>query len=218
MTPPSTNLQQSPFFPASDSARFSSKDMNDVLSAISYAAVAHAEVGQLRAYSGEPYIVHPIEVVTVLLLSDLTDTATLMAGALHDVVEDTHKTLNMVREKFGSEISELVSEVTNPDNKPEGLSRAERKALDREHVAAASPRAQNCKCADVASNIGTGKHNLAEIDPEFATVYLPEKKAAMAVLTKADPKLWRIAMDRIQEGLDILEAKGFKLKHRAVRM
>lgn len=217
MTAPSANPEQGLCIPGISSGRFSSDDLSKILGAISYAAVAHAEVGQLRDYSGEPYIVHPIEVVNILLLSDETDTATLMAGALHDVVEDTHKTLIMVRGRFGEEVAEIVSEVTNPD-KPEGLSRAERKALDREHVAAASARAQNCKCADVASNIGTGKHNLAEIDPEFATVYLPEKKAAMGVLTKADPKLWNIAMDRIQEGLDMLEAKGFKVKRQAVRI
>lgn len=66
--------------------------------------------GQERS-SGEPYIVHPLEVA--LILSDLElDIATIVAGLLHDVVEDTSVSLQQIEQEFGSEIANLVDGVT----------------------------------------------------------------------------------------------------------
>jgi GTP pyrophosphokinase len=76
--------------------------------AFSYAQMAHS--GQTRI-SGEPYIIHPVEVA--LILADIEmDSATICAALLHDVVEDTSITyLNIVAE-FGEEIALLVEGVT----------------------------------------------------------------------------------------------------------
>ena len=65
---------------------------------------------QVRA-SGEPYILHPIEVATILAGYKL-DVATLVATLLHDTVEDTNTTLEELTEKFGGEVSMLVDGVT----------------------------------------------------------------------------------------------------------
>lgn len=65
---------------------------------------------QVRA-SGEPYILHPIEVATILAGYKL-DVATLVATLLHDTVEDTNTTLEELQEKFGGEVSMLVDGVT----------------------------------------------------------------------------------------------------------
>ncbi|NJO85950.1 MAG: HD domain-containing protein, partial [Synechococcaceae cyanobacterium RM1_1_27] len=66
--------------------------------------------GQKRR-SGEPYIAHPIAVAT--LLRDLgADAETIAAGFLHDVIEDTDITAEMLSTEFGSEVSALVDGVT----------------------------------------------------------------------------------------------------------
>lgn len=66
--------------------------------------------GQKRN-SGEPYIVHPFHVA--LILTELQmDTATLVAGLLHDVVEDTDYTLEQIEGQFGSDVAHIVDGVT----------------------------------------------------------------------------------------------------------
>ncbi len=65
--------------------------------------------------SGEPYIIHPINVA--YLLADIgLDDKTICAALLHDVVEDTDVTNEDIREEFGSEISEMVAGVTKLSN------------------------------------------------------------------------------------------------------
>ncbi len=66
--------------------------------------------GQLRK-SGEPYLIHPVAVANIL--ADLgMDEDTIVAGLLHDVVEDTELTSEQLKEEFGSEIQLLVDGVT----------------------------------------------------------------------------------------------------------
>ena len=66
--------------------------------------------GQLRK-SGEPYIIHPKE--TAIILAELgMDDNTIVAGLLHDVVEDTSYTAEQLEEEFGDEVTQLVDGVT----------------------------------------------------------------------------------------------------------
>ena len=88
-----------------------------------YAQKAHA--GQVRE-SGEPYFTHPCQVATILLDMEM-DTATIAAGLLHDVVEDTDTAIEQVRELFGPEIALIVDGLTKM-GKVEYQSREERKA------------------------------------------------------------------------------------------
>jgi GTP pyrophosphokinase len=73
-----------------------------------FSAVEHR--GQLRS-SGEPYLIHPLEVAGILadLRLDVTSVAT---GLLHDVVEDTLTTIDVIEERFGKEIAHCVEGVT----------------------------------------------------------------------------------------------------------
>lgn len=61
--------------------------------------------------SGEPYIIHPLSVAAILVGLGM-DTDSVMAGLLHDVVEDTDCTLEDLSRQFGSEIAQLVDGVT----------------------------------------------------------------------------------------------------------
>ena len=66
--------------------------------------------GQLRT-SGDPYYSHPIEVAGILTKFKL-DSASIIAGLLHDTVEDTDTTVEEVRELFGDQVASLVDGLT----------------------------------------------------------------------------------------------------------
>ena len=79
-----------------------------IVAAARWANARHS--GQFRA-SGDPFIIHPLEVASILLETRL-DTATLVAALLHDVVEDTGSTLEEITDAFGEEVAGLVQGVT----------------------------------------------------------------------------------------------------------
>ena len=61
--------------------------------------------------SGDPYLIHPVAVADIL--SDLKlDSATIATGLLHDTIEDTKTTYNLVEKEFGKEVADLVDGVT----------------------------------------------------------------------------------------------------------
>lgn len=74
--------------------------------AIIFAVACHE--GQFRKGSMQPYIFHPLEVMDILRKMD-ADNDLLMAGVLHDVVEDTEVTLNDIAERFGENVADLVA-------------------------------------------------------------------------------------------------------------
>lgn len=83
-------------------------DLKLIKSAYFFAEEAHR--GAVRK-SGEPYIAHPMAAALTLAEMGL-DATTIAAGLLHDVPEDTHKTLQDIEQQFGSEIASLVEGVT----------------------------------------------------------------------------------------------------------
>jgi (p)ppGpp synthase/HD superfamily hydrolase len=156
-----------------------------------FATAAHAAVAQLRKYTNEPYIVHPAEVVAILKTVDHTEVM-IAAAWMHDVVEDTGVSIELVRAEFGSEVSDLVGWLTDV-SRPEQGNRSVRKAIDRAHTAAAPAEAQTIKLCDLISNT----RSIVEHDAEFARVYLAEKRLLLEVMTKADPDLMHRARAQI---------------------
>ena len=75
-----------------------------------YTLSRNAHNGQQRE-SGEPYIIHPVEVAFILAELEL-DCTTIIAALLHDTVEDTIYTLEQLKADFGKEVAELVDGVT----------------------------------------------------------------------------------------------------------
>ncbi|NNH38067.1 RelA/SpoT family protein [Acinetobacter terrae] len=89
-------------------AYLSASDVERVLVACDYADIAHDGITRK---SGEPYILHPIAVSSILSHMRL-DAETLMAALLHDVIEDTDFNKEDIAEKFGRTVAELVDGVT----------------------------------------------------------------------------------------------------------
>lgn len=87
---------------------YSGIDRDIILRAYRYAEVAHGE--QKRA-SGEPYVSHCIAVAAILAELHVPP-AVVIAGLLHDTVEDTDVTLSDIRKEFGDEVTKLVDGVT----------------------------------------------------------------------------------------------------------
>ncbi len=75
-----------------------------------YVYAAHAHANQKRN-SGEPYIIHPLEVANILASLRLDDKS-IVTGLLHDTVEDTAVTLEDISARFGEEVARLVDGVT----------------------------------------------------------------------------------------------------------
>ncbi|MCF8054786.1 MAG: bifunctional (p)ppGpp synthetase/guanosine-3',5'-bis(diphosphate) 3'-pyrophosphohydrolase [Deltaproteobacteria bacterium] len=88
------------FLPADDLAR--------IMKAHVYAATVHR--GQMRL-SGEPYLSHPTAVANILAEMKM-DGSSIVAGLLHDTIEDTHTTLEDIENNFGKDVAFLVDGLT----------------------------------------------------------------------------------------------------------
>lgn len=159
-----------------------------------FATAAHAACGQLRKYTYEPYIVHPAEVFGIVSTVDGATEEMMAAAWLHDVVEDTGVTIEVIREMFGEKVAELVGWLTDV-SRPEQGNRATRKAIDRAHTAMAPAEAQTIKLADLISNT----RSIMAHDEKFAKTYLEEKRLLLEVMTKGDARLMAEARKFIGE-------------------
>tara|TARA_R110000851_G_scaffold333138_1_gene511288 strand:+ start:28 stop:540 length:513 start_codon:yes stop_codon:yes gene_type:complete len=156
-----------------------------------YATGAHAAIGQLRKYSADPYIVHPIRVAgTVEAFGGNLDM--ISAAYLHDVVEDTQVTRLDIYHMFGPIVGRIVEDLT--DVSTPGKNRAERKAKDRAHSASASYEAQFVKCADIIDNAS----DIGDHDPSFNVVYRLEMFRLLEVLDKVkDTLIYEAAINAV---------------------
>lgn len=90
-------------------SRVSGEELTLIKSAFELAREAHAPQ---KRKTGEPYILHPIAVATIVSEEMQLGTNPVCAAFLHDVVEDTHYTIDDIRQRFGDDIAFLVKVVT----------------------------------------------------------------------------------------------------------
>jgi (p)ppGpp synthase/HD superfamily hydrolase len=152
--------------------------------ALIFASAAHGAIGQKRKYTGEDYIVHPIAVSNIVKTVE-HDQNMIAAALLHDVVEDTSVSIEMINVMFGDDVSHLVSGLTDVSKLEDG-NRAFRKEMDRLHSAKGDARIQTIKCADIIHNT----LSITEHDKDFAVVYIKEIFSLLRVLNEADRILW----------------------------
>lgn len=161
--------------------------------AIIFAAEAHS--GQFRKYTGEPYVLHPLEVAEILRRHDRPINE-IIGGILHDVVEDTNRTLKQVKFHFGAEVGDLVNGVTNvaTDKK---VPRVERFWQNVAHLSEQTEGSHNIKCADIISNM----KNFPNADEHSLVNYSAEKMIVLDHLYLADSNLIMEAQQVITNNL-----------------
>ena len=152
-----------------------SEDINLIRKAWEF-CVRHHE-GQTRA-SGEPYIIHPLEVAEVLAEMKM-DATSIAAGLLHDSVEDTPATNEEIEASFGEQVAHIVEGVTNID-KIEFANREDRQAENVRKMLLAmvsDVRVVLIKLADRLHNMRTLEHLRPErqesIARETLDIYAP---------------------------------------------
>ena len=164
-----------------------------VVEAKMFATAAHAAIGQKRKYSGDDYIVHPQRVAAIVEKHGGSDEM-IAAAWLHDTVEDTDVTPDLITKMFGDNVADIVEGLTDV-SLPEDGNRAKRKSIDRMHSARASTEAQFVKCADIIDN----SWDIAENDLSFAKVYKSEVFLLLNAMTKVKhTEIWEQAMQSVE--------------------
>lgn len=154
--------------------------MSLIVKAMNFAYKAHS--GQFRKYTKRPYIEHPCRVAAKLMLvfrghPQLEEI--VAAGWLHDVVEDTKYKLADLRAAGFSEFTVyLVEELTNPSKQHPKASRADRKRIDREHIALISQIAQVIKLVDRLDNLT----EMQDAPEDFIRLYTEESQLLVNVI------------------------------------
>ncbi len=167
-------------------------DLELVNRAYRFSEMSHK--GQQRA-SGEPYLSHPLEVAG-LLVNFKMDVTTVIAGLLHDVIEDTRATKDDLAREFGPEIADLVDGVTKI-GKLAFSSREERQAENFRKMVVAMAHDLRVLMIKLADRL----HNMRTLDylaPEKA------KKIAQETLDIYAPLAHRLGMAKVKAELEDL--------------
>lgn len=145
--------------------------------ALVFAIQAHANTA--RRAKNFPYIVHPLEAVSIV--ATMTDDQDLLAAAaLHDTVEDTEVTIEEIRSVFGQRIADLVAaetdQMSSSDNVPKGWRETKMEALER--LSKASQEVKMVAMGDKLSNMRAIAQDYRQIgDKVWERFHAPNGKA-----------------------------------------
>lgn len=157
---------------------------------------------QKRKYTRNPYTDHLAEVAGITA-TILNNPEAIAVAWLHDCVEDQGVSEAYLAGRFGTFITLAVMDLSDIETG----NRATRKEASRKRLSQAPNWVQTIKCADLISNT----RSIVEHDPDFAWVYLDEKRQLLDVMRDADPSLWNLARHLCAKGyvqlMDMKEAK-----------
>lgn len=172
-----------------------SEDINQIEQAYLWARELHD--GQYRI-SGEPYIIHPVEVARILVDLKL-DKDTIIAAFLHDILEDTETTAEQMEEKFGIDVVNLVQGVTKL-NKYQFKSKEERQAENFRRMFIAM--AQDIRI--IVLKLADRLHNMRTLSFMAAA---KQKKIAQETIDIFAPLANRLGMGKIKAELEDLSLR-----------
>lgn len=171
-----------------------------------------AHGSQLRKFSDERYIVHPVRVMETCRQYS-NDPAVLSAALLHDVLEDTPVSADEIRSflltilpsSTVDDTMKLVIELTDVytrENYPR-LNRRRRKENEFKRLGTTSAAAHTIKYADIIDNtIDIVKH-----DPDFARIFLQEASTLLDMITNGNRTLYKRARETVANCLNLLTKK-----------
>jgi (p)ppGpp synthase/HD superfamily hydrolase len=185
--------------------------MSDTIEKIKdFATAAHGT--QMRKYTPEPYIVHPIRVME-LCRKYTTSLPMLAAALLHDVLEDTATTkddmleflLTVMNEQQAKYTLQLVVDLTDVFIKKDypQWNRRQRKQKEADRIEKTTPDSQTIKYADIIDNCT----EIVKYDREFGPKFLHECRMILKRIPKGDPELYKLAVDTVEKEIVKIGAK-----------
>lgn len=169
-----------------------------------FADEAHGE--QMRKYSPERYIVHPIRVMEICKNYG-GNLPVLVAALLHDVLEDTETKVNEIRDFLQILLSQvdarrtlkLIIELTDVYTKQDypSWNRDKRKTMETKRLSKTSGAAQTIKYADIIDNCS----EIVANDPDFANRYLKECRSILNAADKGNRDLRKKALELVNREL-----------------
>jgi len=191
-----------------------------------FAIAAHESIEQKRKFYGTPYFFHPLEVGDILADFNLPSEY-VAAGYLHDTVEDTGVTLDVIESFFGSKIAGIVDTLTEDKR----YSRKTRKMMVLDIFEKADMATRVVKLADVYSNLKSIRDDTLKVHIvdtkekekflSWLKIYLDEKRTFLElmsdklpsggydVVTNYIPTAYNMLMDEIRGVIVRLERKFF---------
>ena len=161
----------------------------EIQRAIDFATKAHE--GQVRKYTNEPYITHPLAVAEIV--AEVTENEdSIIAAILHDVVEDTDISINKIQEKFGHKVADYVNDLTEYPSVENRLTRKRQNVFD---LSQGYDESKTIKLADLIHNT----ESIVKHDPKFAKLYMFEKAMLLGALVDGHSTLYIRAEKQLRD-------------------